>query len=88
MMSVAYPPRKTVICGQLWTFLKKRRHWRSQSPLSYHFSCAEIEKETNFIIIYVIFAFRGIVIGLFCVLLQRSSEHDLLKQRSVMLDLL
>jgi len=36
---------------------------------------------------YVIFAFSGIEFEDFCVYLQRSSEHDLLKQRSVMLDL-
>ena len=34
---------------------------------------------------YVIFTERRLEIEEFCVILQRSSEHDLLKQRSVML---
>ena len=71
----------------LW-FLNGLATLEVKSPRYYNFSCAEIEIVTKSITFYVIFTVRYAVIEDFCVILQRSSEHDLLKQRSVMLDLL
>ena len=45
------------------------------------------KKVNIFTSFYVIFTVKYAVIEKFCVILQRSSEHVLLKQRSVMLDL-
>ena len=53
----------------------------------YYNSFAKIEKVNIFTSFYVIFTVKYAVIEEFCVILQRSSEHVLLKQRSVMLDL-